>query len=135
MMTGNARQSSVPIIPLTPGGLLIPFQSSSTQTQTSNVRRAPGIQPRLGGTNYPSTLRNFNDIRQQLQEKRLQILQTLQAQEATRAPSPPVLTATTVPYSSGNIFASSAAPYSRPGSTGLPYTQPSIANSYQSFRQ
>ncbi len=131
------RSASLPIVPLTPGGLLIPFQPS----QTPGLR--PGSLPRTGG--YPSTLRNFNDIRRQMQARRAQLLQTLQQPNYSRIPSPPVLSATprnpTVPYSSRNIFPSNArssgsslppvtpGPYTRPLSTGLPYTQPSFAGS------
>ncbi len=127
----------MPIVPLTPGGLLIPFQPS----QTPGGR--PGLFPRAGG--YPSTLRNFNDIRQQIQQQRAQLLQNMQQQNYNRVPSPPVLSAAprnqSTPYTPGNIFASSArstgtpfqsvppSSYGRPPSTGLNYSQPYAAGS------
>ncbi|CAF5121679.1 unnamed protein product, partial [Rotaria socialis] len=55
---GVNRSGSLPIIPLTPGGLLIPFQPSETR----GLR--PGPLPRAGG--YGSNLQNFTDIQQQI---------------------------------------------------------------------
>ncbi len=134
---GVQRSGTFPIVPLTPGGLLIPFQPS----QTSGLKR--GALPRAGG--FPSNLRNFDDIRRQMEARRAQLLQNLQQQNNTRIPSPPVLSAPprnpTVPYPSGNIFSSGArssgsslppsppAPYSQPNSIRLPYAPPSFAGS------
>ena len=128
LLTGAVQRSgSLPIVPLTPGGLLIPFQPS----QTPGLK--PGPLPRTGG--YPSTLRNFEDIRRQMDARRAQLIQSLQQANYSRIPSPPVLSAApraaTGPYSSGNIFSSAARssgsslPPMRPGS----YTQPSFAGS------
>ncbi|CAF3811491.1 unnamed protein product [Adineta steineri] len=89
ILAGNPQRSgSVPIVPLTPGGLLIPFQPS----QTSGGGGGLGL--RRPGAN-PSNIRNFNDIRQHIQEQRAQILQNLQQQQQryNRIPSPPVLSA------------------------------------------
>lgn len=98
------RSASLPIIPLTPGGILIPFKPS----QTPGLR--PGPLPRAGG--YPTNLRNFNDIRQQMQQRRDQLFQSLQ-QATYRVPSPPVISAAAppprnpmLPYSTGNPFSS-----------------------------
>ncbi len=103
----------MPIIPLTPGGILIPFKPS----QIPGLR--PGPLPRAGG--YQSNLRNFNDIRQQMQQRRDQLFQSLQQPNYNRIPSPPVLSAAsgnpTVPYASGNP----TVPYASGNST-VPYT-------------
>ncbi len=130
----------MPIIPLTPGGILIPFQPS----QTPGLK--PGPLPRAGG--YPTNLRNFNDIRQQMQQRRAQLLQSLQKPSYSRIPSPPVLSTAprnpTIPYTSGNIFSSgdrssgSSVPpvtpgaYTRLPTAGLTYAQPSMAGSVRS---
>jgi hypothetical protein len=123
----------LPIVPLTQGGLLIPFQPS----QTPGLR--PGPLPRAGG--YPSALRNFSDIQQQIQQRRAQA--NLLQQNYNRVPSPPVLSAARnqTPYSAGNIFASGArsggtpfpsltpAAYGQPASTGPAYSPSSFAGS------
>ncbi len=130
----------MPIIPLTPGGILIPFQPS----QIPGLK--PGPLPRAGG--YPSNLRNFNDIRQQMQQRRDQLSQSLQQPNYSRIPSPPVLSAAprnpTVPYTSGNVLSSGPRPsgpsfpsvtpgaYTRLPASGLTYAQPSFAGSVRS---
>ena len=141
------RSSSVPIVPLTPGGLLIPFQPS----QTAGAQ--PGLFSQTGGR---SNLRNFNDIRQHIQEQRALIARNLQQQQrSSRIPSPPVISAASggaqrSPYTARNAYPSSGlsrppfasgapstyAPlgsnglnYSRPSSAGFGYTQPSYAGS------
>jgi hypothetical protein len=126
----------MPLIPLTPGGLLIPFQPSQT----------PGLQPgpRPRALGYPSVVRNFTDIQRQIQQQRAQLAQAFQQQNYSRIPSPPVISAAprnpTAPYASGNPFsgaplnrtpfppitsgAYTAAPLIRPN-----YSQPSYAGS------
>ncbi|CAF0772307.1 unnamed protein product [Adineta ricciae] len=149
ILGGNIqRSSSVPIVPLTPGGLLIPFQPS----QTAGAQ--PGLFSQTGGR---SNLRNFNDIRQHIQEQRALIARNLQQQQqrSSRIPSPPVISAASggaqrSPYAARNTYsnsglsrppfasgaASTYAPlgsnglnYSRPSSAGFGYTQPSYAGS------
>ncbi len=119
------RSASLPIIPLTPGGILIPFQPS----QTPGLK--PGLLPRAGG--YPSNLRNFNDIRQQMQQRRDQLFQSLQQANYNRIPSPPVISAAprnpTVPSGTGNLFSSGVTPGRTPFPSLTPgtYTGPSSA--------
>ena len=130
LMAGGGFQASgsLPLVPLTPGGLLIPFQPS----QTPGARHS--ILPAAGGA--PSSLRNFNDIRQQIQQ-RAQALANVQQQSAyARIPSPPVLSAgdrNRAAYTSGNVFAAGA----RSGGLSLPLTSstaygrpPTVAPSY-----
>lgn len=117
------RSASLPIVPLSPGGLLIPFQPN-----LSAGRRA-GPFPRLGG--YPSALKNFQDIRQQI-EQRSQLLASLP--RADRAPSPPVLSTGSLgkmPYTSPLASLAPASPAgSGPyGRTGLNYSPPSLSGS------
>lgn len=148
ILGGNIqRSSSVPIVPLTPGGLLIPFQPSQT------AGSQPGLFSHTGGR---SNLRNFNDIRQRIQEQRALIARNLQQQQRTsRIPSPPVISGATggaqrSPYAARNAYSTSGssrpviasgapstyAPlgsnglnYSRPSSAGFGYTPPSYAGS------
>jgi hypothetical protein len=145
---GLSRSASVPIIPLTAGGLLIPFQPS----QIPGLR--PGALPRAGG--YPSALRNFNDIQRQIQQ-RSQLLSNMQQQQrqheynlnTTRIPSPTILSTglanpalNRTPYAPGGPLgalgrlsgvplppAGSSGPYTRPGSSGASYVPPSMTNS------
>lgn len=93
-----------------------------------------GPLPRTGG--YPSTLRNFEDIRRQIQARQALMLQNFERQENSRVPSPPVLSAVprTAPssYVSGNLSPPNlggSGPYSRTVPTVLPYTQPSFIGS------
>ncbi|CAF3738287.1 unnamed protein product [Rotaria socialis] len=126
---GVNRSGSLPIIPLTPGGLLIPFQPSETR----GLR--PGPLPRAGG--YGSNLQNFTDIQQQIDQKRAQLTQSLQqAVLNNQRSSPPIISATARnqnnPYASGNIFATGARPggttgYTQSNTTGISYSQPSFA--------
>ncbi|CAF3707376.1 unnamed protein product [Rotaria sordida] len=129
---GTQQSASLPIVPLTQDGLLIPFQSS----QTSRLRSDPF--PCSGG--YPSSLRNFDDIRQQIEQQRVQLTKSLREQSYNRIPSPPVLSTAprnqTIPYTSGNLFSSatrssepiilptSSTSYIQPSSTGLNYSRP-----------
>ena len=138
-MAGGGLQppGSLPLVPLTPGGLLIPFQPSQTPGTRHSI--LPGA---AGGA--PSTLRNFNDIRQQIQQ-RAQALASVQQRSAyARVPSPPVLSAglsagdrNRVPYTSGNVFAAgarsdglslplaSSTAYGRPPTVAPSYAPPS----------
>ena len=130
------RSASMPIIPLTPGGLLIPFRPS----------QMPGLQPSLRprAPGYPSVVQNFTDIQRQIQQQRAQLAQNLQQQNYTRIPSPPVISAAarnpTAPYASGNPFSGAPLnrtpfPLIRPGAyTAAPlirpnYSQPTYAGS------
>lgn len=116
---------------MTPGGLLIPFQPAP------NRGLKPGPLPRTGG--YPSTLRNFDDIRRQIEARRLLLLQELERKENSRIPSPPVIATVprtvTTPYLSRNTLpvslpaAGDSGPYGRPAPNTLPYSQPSFIGS------
>ena len=81
--------ASMPFVPLTPGGLLIPFQPSMPAT---DKRRGP--LSRIGG--YPSNLNNFDRIRDQIQQ-RGQLLESLQRQNSSRMPSLPIVEANSFP--------------------------------------
>ena len=70
---GVQPSTSLPIVPLTAGGLLIPFQPSDP---------SKGPAPR-------SNLRNFDRIQQQIQN-RAQLLAALQQQNVQRTPSLPI---------------------------------------------
>ena len=132
LLAGGSQQSPpLPIVPLTPGGLLIPFQPAP------NRGLRPGPLPRTGG--YPSTLQNFDDIQRQIQARRALLLQELERKENSRIPSPPVIPTVprtvTTPYVSGNLPLSlppaggGSGPYSRTASAALPYSQPSFIGS------
>ena len=139
VLGGNIeRSSSLPIVPLTPGGLLIPFQPS----HASGI----GAGPLSQAVGHPSNLRNFNDIQRRIQQQRALIDQNLrqQQQRYDRIPSPPVIStgpgAARGPYAAGNSYNSprmgrtafpSGAPstYGRPPSIGVAYSQPSYAGS------
>ena len=116
--------SAVPIVPMTPGGLLIPFQPNT------NAARHSGPFPRLGG--YPSSLKNFQDIRQQI-EQRAQLLSSLPS--ADRVPSPPVLSTGRTAYqappsTTGSLLSpATSGPYGR---TGTNYSPPSFTGSLAS---
>ncbi|CAF1602486.1 unnamed protein product [Rotaria magnacalcarata] len=126
---GVNRSGSLPIIPLTPGGLLIPFQSS----ETPGLRSGPLL--RAGG--YGSNLQNFTDIQQQIDQKRAQLTQSLQQAVLNKQrSSPPIISAAARnqnnSYASGNIFATGARPggttgYDQSNTTGISYSQPSFA--------
>ncbi|CAF4574782.1 unnamed protein product, partial [Rotaria magnacalcarata] len=64
--------TSLPIIPLTPGGLLIPFEPN--ESSQSMIR---GGRPQTN--RYSGTLTNFDSIRQQIQH-RAGLLANLQQQ-------------------------------------------------------
>jgi hypothetical protein len=74
--------TSLPIIPLTAGGLLIPFRPSEPPKGMMH-----GTLPRTTG--YPTSLRNYDTIRRQIQQ-RAQLLAELQRQNSGRIPSLPV---------------------------------------------
>jgi hypothetical protein len=100
MAGGVRRSASLPIVPLTQGGLLIPFRPAPMPgVQSGQLPRAPG---------HPSVVQNFTDIQRQIQLQRAQLAQALQQQNYSRVPSPPVISAApanrTVPYASGNLF-------------------------------
>lgn len=116
----------------------------------------PGALPRAGG--YPSTLRNFNDIQRQIQQ-RSQLLSNMQQQQLSqqlpytnstaRVPSPPILSTglpsavlNRTPYAPGGPLGAlgrlggvslpplgGSGPYNRPGSSGPSYAPPSMTNS------
>lgn len=83
------QTAHLPFVPLSAGGLLIPFQPSMPNTDTRH-----GPLPRIGG--YPSNLRNFDRIRQQIQQ-RGQLLENLQQQNYSRVPSLPVVETDAMP--------------------------------------
>ncbi|CAF3052896.1 unnamed protein product [Rotaria sp. Silwood2] len=132
------QSASLPIVPLTPGGLLIPYQPSE-----ASGLRPPGLLPRAGG--YPSNLQNFNDIQEQIEQQRTQLTKSLQQEYLSRIPSPPVISTAsrnqTTPYTSGNRFSSDVRPsgtsfppipstsYVRPSSTAPNYSSPSYIGS------
>jgi hypothetical protein len=84
--------SSIPIVPLTPGGLLIPFQPS----KKPDMKLGP--LPRQGG--YPSMLKNFNDIRQQ------RIDNHIPSSTVLTAGSSSLMTRPQAPYAPDNSIAS-----------------------------
>ena len=99
-----------------------------------------GLLPRAGG--YPSALRNFNDIQQQIQQ-RSQLISNLQRQQQlntnSRVPSPPILSTglanvglNRTPYTPAGRLTGSLIPalgsgaYARAPSGGLSYAPPSF---------
>jgi hypothetical protein len=85
----SLQPAPLPFVPLSAGGLLIPFQPSIPATDQRH-----GTLPRKGG--YPSNLRNFDRIRQQIQQ-RGQFLESLQKQNYSRVPSLPVVETNAAP--------------------------------------
>ena len=127
MLFSFQQSPSLPIVPMTAGGLLIPFQPNL------NAGRSSGPFPRLGGS--PSGLRNFQDIRQQIAQ-RAQILSSLPS--ADRVPSPPVLSTGSAnrpayqspPSVTGSLLSpTTSGPYGR---TGTNYSPPSLVDSLTS---
>ena len=86
-MDGSKPSTSLPIVPLTAGGLLIPFQPSESPRGMIH-----GALPRA--VNYPSGLRNFDNVRQQIQQ-RAQLLANLQRQNSNQISSLPMRSANT----------------------------------------
>ncbi|CAF4609132.1 unnamed protein product [Rotaria sp. Silwood1] len=138
LANGIEQSASLPIVPLTPDGLLIPFQPSQTPTLLT-----PGLLPRAGG--YPSNLQDFNDIQENIEQQRAQLEKSLR-QETLRQRPILSLTSTTPrsqtnPYTSANIFASDTRPsgsslppisstsYVQPSSIGLNYSRPTYTGS------
>lgn len=131
LVGGTNQPASLPIVPLTPGGLLIPFQPAP---ERSAIRSSPPL-PLAGG--YPSHLRNFADIQEQIEQKRTQLTQALQLATLNKQKSspPPVISAPSATpntaYASGNPFGSAARPTGGPIPSTNPtsYSQPSYSSS------
>jgi hypothetical protein len=86
--------SSLPILPVTAGGLLIPFQpSNASNDRTWNAR--------LQTNGVSSNVRNFDRIRQQIQQ-RARLLEVLQQQQEVyrQIPSLPIFSANSSPLTS-----------------------------------
>ncbi|CAF3718597.1 unnamed protein product [Rotaria sordida] len=93
------RSASMPIVPLTPGGLLLPFEPCEP---SQGMIRGP--LPR--SSRYPSTLTNFDDIRQQMHQ-RAQLLSDFRRLEAEQMALSPTryrnVRAPSVPRFSSNL--------------------------------
>ncbi|CAF1408359.1 unnamed protein product [Rotaria sp. Silwood1] len=76
---GSPGSASPPIVPLTPGGLLIPFEPS--EPSRGMIRGALSRSNR-----YPSNLKTFDDIRQQMLQ-RAQVLSELRRMQADQLAS------------------------------------------------
>jgi hypothetical protein len=136
---GLKPSPSLPIVPLTAGGLLIPFQPF--EPPKGMIR---GALPRTVG--YPSRLANFDNARQQIQQ-RAQLLANLQRQNSNQisslprrsanaaVPSLPAFSSNLPPRLPPNILrpfsgGSSRIPVSPPGSSpNMPQLPPGVIRS------
>lgn len=115
----------MPIVPLTPGGLLIPFQPSEPPETIGR-----GTLPRTGGNSLND--RYFHNIRQQIQ-RRAQLLADLQRENSNRIPAFPVNSAK-APVLRPPLFSSNV-PISPPvASSSIPQPTPTFSSTSQPLR-
>ncbi|CAF2681281.1 unnamed protein product [Rotaria sp. Silwood2] len=117
---GSQRSASMPIVPLTQDGLLIPFEASDPWKGMTR-----GALPRTN--RYPSNLKSFNDIQQQIQQ-RAQLLAGFQKLRADQVASA-ALHSRNAPARSVPTFSSSLPRPTSSYSSGLSRPLPTFSSS------